>query len=207
MDTPAMHTPLSDAALDQLFRQARSRNGWLDKPVPETMIRAVYDLLKMGPTSANNSPSRFVFIGTSAGKEKLKPFLSAGNVNKAMAAPWVAIIATDMKFYDKIPQLFPHNPGAREWFSAPESAKDHGDRNGTLQGAYLMLAARSLGLDCGPMSGFDRAGVDKAFFADSGDAEMVHWKSNFLCAIGYGGDENLFPRSPRLSFREACRLA
>jgi 3-hydroxypropanoate dehydrogenase len=201
-----MSNPLPDAALDQLFRTARTRNGWLDKPVPETLIRAVYDLLKMGPTSANQSPARFVFIGTEEGKKKLEPFLFEGNRKKTMTAPWVAIIATDMQFFEKIPKLFPHNPGARDWFASPASAKDNGDRNGTLQGAYLMLAARSLGLDCGPMSGFDRAGVDKAFFEESGDAEMAHWKSNFLCSLGYGSDENLFPRSPRLSFEEACRI-
>jgi 3-hydroxypropanoate dehydrogenase len=201
-----MTAPLSDAALDQLFRAARTRNGWLDTPVPETTIRAIYDLLRMGPTSANNSPARFVFLGTAAGKEKLAPFLSEGNRAKTLTAPWVAIIATDTKFYDKIPKLFPHNPGAREWFTSPESAADNGMRNGTLQGAYLILAARSLGLDCGPMSGFDRKGVDRAFFEESGDLEMVHWKSNFLCALGHGSEQNLFPRSPRLSFEEACRL-
>lgn len=199
-----MAVPLNDAALDQLFRQARTRNGWEHKAVPEVLIRAVYDLAKMGSTSANCSPGRFAFLCTRKAKQKLKPFLSAGNVDKTMSAPWTVIIATDLRFYEKIPQLFPHNPGAREWFSHPESAQDNGTRNGTLQGAYLMLAARSLGLDCGPMSGFDREGVDQAFFAK--DPEMQYWKSNFLCNIGFGDDTGLFPRSPRLSFEEACRI-
>jgi 3-hydroxypropanoate dehydrogenase len=199
-----MSKPLPDASLDQLFRNARTRNGWTDTPVPETLIRATYDLAKMGPTSANNSPARFMFLQSPEAKARLEPLLMEGNRAKTMTAPWVCIIATDMKFFDKIPQLFPHNPGAREWFSSPEAAFDNGFRNGTLQAAYLMLAARSLGLDCGPMSGFDRAGVDREFFA--GDAEMEHWKSNFLCAIGYGSEHNLFPRLPRLSFEEACRV-
>lgn len=203
-----MSHPLPDASLDQLFRTARTANAWLDKPVPETLIRAVYDLTKMGPTSANNSPARFVFLPQGGeGREKLRPFLSAGNLEKTMSAPWTVIVAWDTQFFEKIPQLFPHNPGARDWFSSPASAADNGPRNGTLQGGYLMLAARSLGLDCGPMSGFDRPGVDKAFFEDSGDAEMVRWKSNFLCNIGYADPAGLFPRSPRLSFEEACRLA
>jgi 3-hydroxypropanoate dehydrogenase len=202
------HSPLPDSTLDQLFRTARTRNGWVDKPVSETTIRALYDLLKMGPTSANNSPARFVFLAKGgAGKEKLRPHLSAGNLDKTMSAPWTVIVAWDRQFYEKVPQLFPHNPGAREWFSSPESAADNGPRNGTLQGGYLILAARSLGLDCGPMSGFNRAGVDEAFFKSSGDGEMVHWESNFLCNLGYGDDTHLFPRSPRLSFEEACRLA
>jgi 3-hydroxypropanoate dehydrogenase len=202
------HAPLSDAALDQLFRTARTRYGWQDKPISETTIRALYDLLKMGPTSANQSPARFVFLAKgSPGKEKLRPFLSAGNADKTMAAPWTAIVAWDTKFFDKVPQLFPHNPGAREWFSSPASAADNGPRNGTLQGGYLIMAARSLGLDCGPMSGFDRPGVDKAFFEDSDDEEMKHWKSNFLCNLGFGDDTNVFPRGPRLAFEEACRIA
>jgi 3-hydroxypropanoate dehydrogenase len=200
--------PLQDAALDQLFRTARTRNGWQDKPVSETLIRALYDLVKMGPTSANNSPARFVFLPKGgAGKEKLRSHLAPGNLDKTMTAPWTVIVAWDTKFYDKIPQLFPHNPAAREWFSSPASAADNGPRNAVLQGGYLILAARALGLDCGPMSGFNRAGVDKDFFEDSGDPEMTQWKSDFLCNLGYGDDTNLFPRSPRLNFEEACRIA
>ena len=173
--------------------------------MPETLIRAIYDLTKMGPTSANCSPARFTFIGSEEGKERLKPFLAPGNVKKTMTAPWTVIIANDMTFYDKMAQLFPHNPGAREWFTgSPEATFDAAFRNGTLQGAYLMLAARSLGLDCGPMSGFDREGVDAAFYA--GEPATAAWKSNFLCNIGYGDDTDLFPRSPRLAFEEACQI-
>jgi 3-hydroxypropanoate dehydrogenase len=200
-----MSHPLPDASLDQLFRAARTRNAWTGAPVPETLIRAVYDLLKMGPTSANNSPARFIFVGSPEGKAKLAPHLAPGNKDKTMAAPWTAIIATDMKFFERMPELFPHNPGARDWFSSPEAAFDNGFRNATLQGAYLIMAARSLGLDCGPMSGFNKDGVDQAFFA--GDPEMQHWKANFLCNIGYGTDEGVFPRSPRLGFDVACRIA
>jgi 3-hydroxypropanoate dehydrogenase len=200
-----MHVPLPDATLDQMFRSARTRNGWEAKSVPEILIRAVYDLAKWGPTSANCSPARFYFVHSQEAKEKLKPFLMSGNLAKTMGAPWTVIIAWDEAFYDKIPQLFPHNPGARAWFAdAPDGGFDAAFRNGTLQAAYLMLAARSLGLDCGPMSGFDRAGVDQAFFAP--DPDMARWKSNFLCNLGYGNDHELFPRLPRLSFEEACRV-
>ena len=198
------NTPVSDSALNQLFREARTRNGWQDKAVPETLIRATYDLAKMGPTSGNCSPARFVFLSSPEAKTRLKPLLMQGNMEKTMSAPWTVIIATDMKFYDKIPQLFPHNPSAREWFTAPEVALDGGNRNGTLQGAYLMLAARALGLDCGPMSGFDRAGVDREFF--EGNPETEAWKSSFLCNLGYGSDKDLFGRLPRLAFEEACQI-
>lgn len=199
-----MTQPLPDHALDTLFRAARTRYGWSDEKVPETLIRAVYDLAKWGSTSANCSPARFVFVGSQAGKEKLKPFLDKGNVAKAMSAPWTVIIATDFEFYEKMPQLFPHNPGARDWFTGEGKASDAGFRNGTLQAAYLMMAARALGLDCGPMSGFNKAGVDEAFF--SGRPETAAWKSNFLCNIGHGTDEGVHPRLPRLSFDEACRI-
>lgn len=200
-----MPAPINDNALDQLFRQARSRNAWTDQGVPETLIRATYELTKMGPTSANCSPARFLFVGSKEGKEKLRPYLAPGNVAKTMAAPWVAVIAFDLDFHERIPELFPHAPGARDWFTgSPEMAHETAFRNGTLQGAYLMLAARALGLDCGPMSGFDRAGLDAAFFA--GDPVMGTWKSNFLCNIGYGSQENLFARSPRLAFDDACRI-
>ncbi|MGE3141735.1 MAG: malonic semialdehyde reductase [Hyphomonadaceae bacterium] len=199
-----MAEPLPDTALDQIFRAARSRNAWHEKAVPEALVRAVYDLAKMGPTSANQSPARFIWLGSTAAKERLKPFLMEGNVAKVMTAPWCVIIAHDLNFREKLPRLFPHNPGAKEWFADPAAAAAHAFRNGSLQGAYLMLAARALGLDCGAMSGFDNAGVDKEFF--SGDPEMAQWRSNFICAIGYGSDENLFARSPRLPFEEACRI-
>ncbi len=192
---------LDDTALHQMFLDARTRNGWVDEVIPQTLMRAVYDLAKWGPTSANCSPARFVFIGSPEGKAKLKPCLAPGNVDKTMAAPWTVIVATDPKFYDKIPELFPHNPGAAAWFSGmPDGGAEAAFRNGTLQGAYLMMAARALGLDCGPMSGFDTARLDAAFFQETG------WKSNFLVNLGHGTDKDLFPRMPRLSFESACQL-
>lgn len=198
-----MANPVNDYALDLIWRQGRSYNAWLDKPVPETLIRAVYDLTKMGMTSANCSPARFVFLQSQDAKEKLKPHLMEGNVEKTMAAPWVVIIAHDMDFPEKIPQLFPHNPGAKDWFNDPVVRETTAFRNGTLSGAYLMLAARALGLDCGPMSGFDNAGLDAAFFTAG---EKAKWKSNWLCSLGYGDPSSLFERSPRLSFEEACEI-
>ncbi len=198
-----MAHPVNDHALDVIFRDARSYNGWVDKDVPEILVRAVYDLAKMGPTSANCSPARFVFVSTPEGKERLLPLMSEGNRAKTAAAPWVAIIAHDLEFHEKIPQLFPHNPGAKDWFHPVK--EETAFRNGTLQGAYLMLAARSLGLDCGPMSGFDKAGVDKEFFLGE-EGEMKNWRSNFICSIGHGDRSTIFPRSPRLDFEEACRI-
>jgi 3-hydroxypropanoate dehydrogenase len=154
--------------------------------------------MKWGPTSANCSPARFVWVGQGEARNRLLKHVSAGNQEKTKSAPWTVIVAWDEKYFDKIPELFPQNPGAREWFAnAPDGGFDGAFRNGTLQGAYLMIAARMLGLDCGPMSGFDRAGVDAEFLADKG------WKSNFLCNIGHGSDANLFPRLPRLSFEDA----
>lgn len=192
--------PIDDAALDQLFRTARTRNGWTAEAVGETLIRAVYDLAKWGPTSANCSPARFVFVTSDAGKKRLEPFLSAGNRAKTMAAPMCVIIGHDLDFAANLPRLFPHDLTAASWF-AKEAVRDvTAFRNGTLQGAYLMLAARALGLDCGPMSGFDNAGVDGEFFAGT------NVKSSWLCNIGYGTDENLFPRSPRLDFEDACTI-
>lgn len=196
------HSPLPDASLDQIFRDARTQNAWTDAPVSETLLRAVYDLMRLGPTSANCSPARIVFVTSDAGKQRLAPHLSAGNRDKTLKAPAVAIIGHDMKFYDRIPELFPHNPGAREWFANdPKVAETTAFRNGTLQGAYFMIAARALGLDCGPMSGFSNDGVDAAFFAGT------DIKSNFLCAVGHGDPSALFPRSPRLSFEDACQIA
>lgn len=188
--------------LDLLFRDARSHNKWQDKPVTDEMLTELYDLTKFGPTSANCSPARFVFVRTKAGKEKLAPALSSGNMEKTMSAPVTAIVAYDPKFYEKLPQLFPHNPSARDWFTSNDSlAATTAFRNGTLQGAYLIMAARAMGLDTGSMSGFDNAKVDAAFFGSTG------WRSNWLINIGYGDPAGLFDRSPRLDFNEACQLA
>ncbi|MBI1405067.1 MAG: malonic semialdehyde reductase [Caulobacter sp.] len=197
-----MSAPLSDAALDQLFREARTRNGWQTEPLPETLIRAVYDLARMGPTSANACPARFVFVTSEAGKERLAACASAQNAPKIRQAPCTVIIGHDLEFMDRLPELFPHNPGAKDWFpKGSEVAQVTAFRNGTLQGAYLIMAARSLGLDCGPMSGFANDKVDEAFFAGTSV------KSNFICSIGHGTDKDLFPRSPRLSFEDACQIA
>jgi 3-hydroxypropanoate dehydrogenase len=191
---------LDDLALDQLFRAARTQNKWQDRPVPDAKLEELYELLKWGPTSANSSPARFVFVRTSEGKAKLKEALSAGNTEKTMTAPVTAIVCYDSYFYDKLGQLFPH-ADAKPWFtSSPEFAEKTAFRNGSLQGAYLMLAARAIGLDVGAMSGFDNAKVDELFLFGTG------WKSNFLVNLGYGDPAGLFPRSPRLSFDEAARL-
>ncbi|MCI5044502.1 MAG: malonic semialdehyde reductase [Aquisalinus sp.] len=194
--------PLNDHALDQLFREARTFNAWEDKAVPETLIQAIYDLMKFAPTSANCSPARVVFLTSTEAKDRLKPHLGEGNVEKTMSAPCVAVIGHDLQFHEHLPKLFPHTD-ARAWFEGNASLiAETAFRNGTLQGAYLMMAARSLGLDCGPMSGFDQAGVSKEFFADeSGDV-----RANFLCNIGYGTTENLFERSPRFDFDDVCKL-
>ncbi|MCA3426836.1 MAG: malonic semialdehyde reductase [Roseomonas sp.] len=192
--------PLDDRALDQLFRAARTQNKWQDRPVPDAKLQELYELLKWGPTSANSSPARFVFVRTAEGKAKLKEALSAGNLEKTMAAPVTVIVCYDSYFYDKLGQLFPH-ADAKPWFtSSPEFAEKTAFRNGSLQGAYLMLAARAIGLDVGAMSGFDNAKVDELFLFGTG------WKSNFLVNLGYGDPAGLFPRSPRLSFDEAARL-
>ncbi|MFN3313247.1 MAG: malonic semialdehyde reductase [Hyphomonas sp.] len=198
-----MSHPVNDHALDVIFRDARSQNGYLGKSVPEVLIRAVYDLAKMGPTSANCSPARFVFVSSEEGKARLLPLMSEGNRDKTAAAPWTVIMAHDMRFAEKVPQLFPHNPGAKDWFA--NNAEETAIRNGTLQAGYLMVAARALGLDCGPMSGFDMAGVNREFF-ESQEGEMQHWRANFICTIGHGDKSKLFPRSPRLEFDEACRI-
>lgn len=193
---------LSDASLDQLFREARTLNAWLPKPVSDEQLHQLYELAKFGPTSANASPMRIVFVKSDEAKAKLKPFLSEGNRDKTMEAPVTAIIATDHEFYENLPRLFPH-ADAKSWFAGNQALIDvTAFRNGTLQGAYVLLAARAVGLDCGPMSGFDNAGVDDAFFAGT------PVKSNFLISIGYGDTRrNLFPRSPRLGFDEACTIA
>ncbi|NMW23756.1 malonic semialdehyde reductase [Rhodanobacter denitrificans] len=193
---------LSEASLDQLFRSARTFNAWLPKEVSDEQLHQLYDLAKFGPTSANSSPMRVVFVKSKAAKAKLEPFLSDGNRAKTMEAPVTAIVATDHEFYEQLPRLFPH-ADARSWFVGNQPLIDTtAFRNATLQGAYLLLAARAVGLDCGPMSGFDNAGVDAAFFAGTSI------KSNFLISIGYGdASRNLFARSPRLAFGEACTIA
>ena len=193
---------LSEAGLDQLFRTARTFNAWLPKEVSDEKLHQLYDLAKFGPTSANVSPMRGVFVKSKEAKAKLEPFMSEGNRAKTMAAPVNAIIANDHAFCEHLPRLFPH-ADARSWFDGNQRLIDvTAFRNGTLQGAYLLLAARAVGLDCGPMSGFDNDGVDAAFF---GGTEI---KSNFLINLGYGdASRDLFPRSPRLAFDEACRIA
>lgn len=199
-DLPSDAPTLEARVLDQLFRSARTQNKWRDRPVADATLQELYDLLKWGPTSANGMPGRFVFLRTPEAKEKLRPALSAGNLDKTLSAPVVCIVAHDLKFYDKLPRLFPH-ADARSWFAGNERlAETTAFRNGTLQGAYLIMAARSLGLDTGPMSGFDNAKVDEAFFAGT------DWRSNFLVNLGYGDPSGLFDRSPRLPFDEACRL-
>lgn len=190
------------AGLDLLFREARTHNKWRDQAISDETLHALYNITKFGPTSANSSPGRFVFVRSKEGKDKLAPALSSGNLEKTMSAPVVAIVAYDPKFFERLPQLFPHNPDATSWFTSNDAlAATTAFRNGTLQGAYLMMAARSLGLDIGAMSGFDNAKVDAAFFAGNG------WRSNFLVNLGYGDPAGLFNRSPRLSFEEACVLA
>jgi 3-hydroxypropanoate dehydrogenase len=191
---------IDDAALDTLFREARSHYSWDGTELSDDSLQQLYELTKFGPTSANSSPARFVFLRTREAKARLRPALSAGNVEKTMAAPVVAIVAYDPRFFDQLPKLFPHTD-ARAWFAGNAAlAEETAFRNSTLQGAYLMLAARALGIDSGAMSGFDRDQVDRIFFADSG------WKSNFLINLGYGDNRGQFPRAPRLDFGEACAL-
>ncbi len=193
-------TPLDAAAREALFLAARTHYHWLPNLVNDDQLRDLYDLLSKGPTSANCSPARFLFLRSQDAKERLKPALSAGNVDKTMSAPVVAVVAHDPQFFELLPKLFPHTD-ARAWFAGNEAlASETAFRNGTLQGGYLILAARMKGLDCGPMSGFDNRRVDEIFFASSG------WKSNFLVNIGYGDPAHLHPRSPRLEFDEACLL-
>jgi 3-hydroxypropanoate dehydrogenase len=194
---------LNDAALDALFRAARTHNGWQDKPVSDAVLQAVWELAKMGPTSANCSPMRILFLESREAKARLLPMLLEGNRAKTMQAPVTAIIGYDTEFYEKLPQLFPHTD-ARAWFvGKPELIETTAFRNGTLQGGYLILAARALGLDCGPMSDFDNAAVDAAFFPPDTFGKV---KSNFLCNLGYGDPAAIMPRSPRLAFSEACKI-
>ena len=192
---------VSDDALDHLFRNARTYRAWLDRPVSEETLRRLYELSKWGPTSANGSPGRFLFIRSREAKERLRPILSPGNVEKTMAAPVTVVVAYDLRFYEKLPKLSPHNPRMRDLFvSNPPFVEETARRNSSLQGAYLIIAARSLGLDCGPMSGFNNARLDEEFFGGG------HIKSNFLCNLGYGDASKLHPREPRLEFNEACTI-
>jgi len=196
-------TRLTDPVLDTLFRAARSQNGWLPRPVSDDQIREIYETMKFGPTSANCSPARILFLRTQEAKTRLRPALMPSNVEKMMTAPVVAVVGHDLQFYEAIPRLFLHNPAARNWFAGEDNraaAESTAFRNGTLQGAYLMIAARALGLDCGPISGFDNAQVDAAFFAGT------TVRSNFMCGIGYGDPSKIHPRNPRLSFEETCQL-
>ncbi|WP_291296078.1 malonic semialdehyde reductase [Elioraea sp.] len=196
-----MDSAIPAAALDTLFRDARTQNGWRDEPVPRETLVALYDLVKWGPTSANIQPMRLKFLTTPAAKERLRPHLSAGNLEKTMAAPVVAILGNDMAFYEHLPRMFPHNQTARTWFEGkPEAIAAAAMRNGSLQGGYFILAARSLGLDCGPMSGFDADGVDAAFWAGTAV------KTNFLCNLGHGDPAKVLGRLPRFPFDEVCEI-
>jgi 3-hydroxypropanoate dehydrogenase len=204
-----MSTPISNQALDILFRQGRTHNVWLDRPVSDDILRQIYDLTKFGPTSANSSPARILFLRTPEAKQRLLPALSPGNAEKTMQAPVTAILGYDQQFFEELPKLFPNNPKMRDVFANSQSfAETAAFRNASLQGGYFILAARALGLDCGPMSGFDNAKVDAEFFtAAAGNPPAFHQvKSNFLCNLGYGHAAKLFPRNPRLTFEEACRL-
>ena len=194
------HHAINDEALDTIFRNARTQNKWLDTPVSPAMLMAVYDLMRFGPTSANCSPARLVFAVSKEAKARLAAHCSPANAPKVLSAPVTAIIGYDLDFAERLPNLFPHTQDAKNWFKDPVVEETTAFRNGTLQGAYFIIAARALGLDCGPMSGFNNAAVDKEFFAGT------RIKSNFICSVGHGDPSAIFPRSPRLSFDEACRL-
>lgn len=192
---------LPDEILNQLFREARSHNGWQDRDVTDQQLHEIYDLMKMGPTSVNSCPARIVFIKSQEAKLRLKACLNEGNVTKSMTAPVVALIGMDLEFYTKLNKLWPHAPDAPSWYiGKPDKIRENVYRNSTLQGAYLIMAVRSLGLDAGPMSGFNFDKMDETFFPDG------KVKSNFICAIGYGDDSKLYPRGPRLDFDEACQI-
>jgi 3-hydroxypropanoate dehydrogenase len=194
------HHAVNDEALDTIFRRARTQNKWLDKPVSPAMLMAIYDLMRLGPTSANCSPARIVFAASADAKERLAAHCSPANAPKVRAAPVTAIIGYDLDFASHLPKLFPHNQDAMNWFTEPVHVQTTAFRNGSLQGAYFLIAARALGLDCGPMSGFDNAAVDQAFFAGT------KVKSNFICSVGHGDPSGVFERSPRLTFDEACKI-
>jgi 3-hydroxypropanoate dehydrogenase len=201
---------LSDRDFNVLFREARTHSAWLDRPVADGLLHQLYDLMKWGPTSANCCPTRILFLRSPEAKARLRPALSPGNIDKTMQAPVTAIIGYDSKFYEMLPRLFPAMPAMKDMFvKSPELAAATALRNGSLQGAYFMIAARSLGLDCGPMSGFDADKVDQEFFSAPAEGSFIATgpvKSNFLCNLGYGDATKLRPRGPRLAFDEACRL-
>lgn len=197
---PARDLPVSETALDQLFTEARTRNAWSDRPVAEGLIRRLYDLTKFGPTAVNNTPARFVFVTSAEAKARLVPLMSEGNRAKTLQAPVAVIIGYDMDFPETLPRLFPHAPGAKDWFADEAGRRESAFRNSSLQGGYFMIAARALGLDVGPMSGFDADAVKAEFFAGTAV------EPNFIVNLGYGTDENLFPRSPRLAFEEAAQI-
>jgi 3-hydroxypropanoate dehydrogenase len=186
--------------LDRLFLSARSQNGWLDRPVPLELVRQAFEIARLGPTSANSQPMRLVLLTTEVAKERLRPALSPGNLDKTMAAPIAAIVAYDLEFYDHFPRVFPHRDMRPNFIGKPALIEETAFRNGTLQGGYFMLALRAVGLDVGPMSGFDRAKTDEAFFPDG------KWKSNFLCNIGYGDPSKVLGRLPRFEFDEITRV-
>lgn len=194
---------LNDAALDQIFRTARTQNGWQPKPVSDDQIKALYELMKWGPTTGNSQPGRLVFLRTQAAKERLKPHLMPSNQEKSMVAPVVAIIAYDLAFYENIPRVFPHRPEMKNMYLGDDKkamVETTALRNSALQGAYLMIAARALDLDCGPMSGYNAAGVDKEFFSGT------TFKSNFICNLGHGDPAKVMGRLPRLPFEEICTM-
>lgn len=196
-----MSKAIDAAALDQIFLAARSQNKWLDKDVPDSLLQQIVEVMKMGPTSANCQPARIVFVKSAAAKERLAPFLSENNRAKTMAAPACAIIGHDLEFYENLPRTFPHNQAAKGWFTSNDAfAQTTAFRNGSLQGAYFIIAARALGLDTGPMSGYDQAGVDAAFFPGG------KVKSNFLCSVGYGDPSGVMQRLPRLAFDEIAKI-
>ena len=197
---PARDLPLPDTALDQLFTSARTRNAWTDRPVPEALLRQLYDLTKFGPTAVNATPARFVFLSSPEARARLAPHMAEANRAKTLQAPVNVVIGMDLAFPDTLPKLFPHAPGAKDWFADEAGRHETAFRNASLQGGYFILAARALGLDVGPMSGFDAAGVKAEFFAGTAV------EPNFIVNLGYGSDENLFPRSPRLAFEEAAQI-
>jgi len=191
---------LDDKALDALFREARTHNAWRPEPIPDAVLRELYETARMAPTAANCGPARFVFVTSAEAKEKLASVSSGSNQAKIKAAPVTVIIGYDLDFPDFLPRLFPHAPGMKNLFADPLIAEPTAFRNSSLQGAYLILAARALGLDCGPMSGFDNGKVDALFFAGT------RVKSNFICSLGYGDSQDMHARLPRLAFEEACRI-